>query len=94
MNENCKVVERRHVLEAINEHCKTIQKQLLEHEMHERGKLLEINPEGVKLGQIHGLAVVHDPYSGEMTGNVLSVKAQLVKKASCRVISRLRATIK
>ncbi|MEJ5327213.1 MAG: S16 family serine protease [Candidatus Bathyarchaeia archaeon] len=81
MNENCKVVERRHVLEAINEHCKTIQKQLLEHEIQERGKLLEINPEGVKLGQIHGLAVVHDPYSGEMTGNVLSVKAQLVKKS-------------
>lgn len=81
MNENCKVVERRHVIEAINEHCKTIQKQLLEHEMHERGKLLEIIPEGVKLGQIHGLAVVHDPYSGEMTGSVLCVKAQLVKKS-------------
>ncbi|MCX8153999.1 MAG: AAA family ATPase, partial [Candidatus Bathyarchaeota archaeon] len=81
MNENCTVVERRHVLEAINEHCKTIQKQLLEHEMHERGKLLEINPEGVKPGQIHGLAVVHDPYSGEMTGSVLCVKAQLVKKS-------------
>jgi len=80
MNENCKAVERRHVLEALNEHCKTIQKQLLEHEMHERGKLLEIKPEGVKLGQMHGLAVVHDPYSGEMTGNVLGVKAQLVRK--------------
>jgi len=80
MNEKCQAVERRHVLEALNEHCKTIQKQLLEHEMHERGKLLEIKPEGVTLGQIHGLAVVHDPYSGEMTGNVLGVKAQLVKK--------------
>jgi Lon-like ATP-dependent protease len=80
MNEKCKVVERRHVLEALNEHCKTIQKQLLEHEMHERGKLLEIKPDGIKLGQIHGLAVVHDPFSGEMTGNVLGVKAQLVKK--------------
>ena len=80
MNEKCKAVERRHVLEAINEHCKTIQKQLLEHEMHERGKLLEIKPEGVILGQIHGLAVVKDPYSGEMTGNVLGVKAQLVRK--------------
>ena len=80
MNEKCKAVERRHVLEALNEHCKTIQKQLLEHEMQERGKLLEIKPEGVTLGQIHGLAVVHDPYSGEMTGNVLGVKAQLVKK--------------
>jgi Lon-like ATP-dependent protease len=80
MNENCRTVERRHVLEALNEHCKTIQKQLLEHEMSERGKLLEIKPEGVKLGQIHGLAVVHDPFSGEMTGNVLGVKAQLVRK--------------
>ena len=80
MNENCRVVERRHVLEAIGEHCKTIQKQLLEHEMSERGKLLEIKPEGVKLGQMYGLAVVHDPYSGEMTGSVLGVKAQLVKK--------------
>ncbi len=81
MNEKCKLVERRHVLEAINEHCKTIQKQLLEHEMSERGKLLEIKPEGIKLGQIYGLAVVQDPYSGEMTGNVLSVKAQLVRKS-------------
>jgi len=80
MNENCRAVERRHVLEALGEHCKTIQKQLLEHEMNERGKLLEIKPEGVKLGQIYGLAVVRDPYSGEMTGSVLSVKAQLVKK--------------
>jgi Lon-like ATP-dependent protease len=80
MNEDSRIVQRRHVLEAIGEHCKTIQKQLLEHEMNERGKLLEIKPEGVKLGQIYGLAVVHDPYSGEMTGSVLGVKAQLVKK--------------
>jgi Lon-like ATP-dependent protease len=80
MNEDCRRVERRHVLEAIGEHCKTIQKQLLEHQMSERGKLLEIKPEGIQLGQIYGLAVVHDPYSGEMTGSVLSVKAQLVKK--------------
>jgi lon-related putative ATP-dependent protease len=80
MNENGKVVERRYVVEALREHCKTIQKQLLEHEMSERGKLLEIKPEGTKFGQIYGLAVVHDPYSGEMTGNVLGVKAQLVKK--------------
>ncbi len=82
LNENARHVERQHVLEAINEHCKTIQKQLLEHEMSERGRLLEIKPDGLKLGQMYGLAVVHDPYSGEMTGNVLGVKAQLVKKTS------------
>jgi Lon-like ATP-dependent protease len=81
MNEDCKVVERRHVREAIEHHCKTIQRQILEHEMNERGKLLEIRPEGVKLGQIYGLAVIRDPYSGEMTGNVLSVKANMVKRA-------------
>jgi Lon-like ATP-dependent protease len=80
ITEKSEIVQKRHVLEALNEHCKTIQMQLLEHEIHERGKLLEIKPEGVKLGQIHGLAVVHDPYSGEKTGNVLGVKAQLVKK--------------
>ncbi|MEM2953266.1 MAG: S16 family serine protease [Candidatus Bathyarchaeia archaeon] len=81
MNEGCKVVERRHVREAIENHCKTIQRQILEHEISERGKLLEIKPEGAKLGQIYGLAVVKDPYSGEMTGSVLCVKANMVKKS-------------
>jgi len=81
MDEDSKMVERRHVKEAIDNHCKTIQKQLLEHQMNERGKLLEIRPEGAKLGQIYGLAVVADPYSGEMTGNVLTVKGLLEKRS-------------
>ena len=81
MNEGCKVVEKRHVREAIEHHCKTIQRQILEHEISERGKLLEITPKGVKLGQIHGLAVVRDPYSGEMTGNVLCVNAHMAKRS-------------
>jgi Lon-like ATP-dependent protease len=81
MNEGCKVVERRHVREAIEHHCKTIQRQILEHEISERGKLLEIKPEGVKLGQIYGLAVVKDPYSGEMTGSVLCVRAHMTKRS-------------
>ena len=80
MNEGLNPVERRHVEEAIEKHCKTIQKQILEHQMSERGKLLEIRPEGAKLGQIYGLAVVKDPYSGEMTGNVLTVKGFLEKR--------------
>ena len=74
MNEGSQCVERKHIREAIENHCKTIQKQILEHQMSERGKLMEIKPEGAKLGQIYGLAVVKDPYSGEMTGNVLTVK--------------------
>jgi Lon-like ATP-dependent protease len=80
MNEGTKFVERKHVKEAIENHCKTIQKQILEHQMNERGQLLEINPEGAKLGQIYGVAVVKDPYSGEMTGNVLAVKGFLEKR--------------
>ncbi len=80
MNEECDVVDKRHVLEAVGQHCKTIQRQILENEISERGKLLEIKPEGVKLGQIHGLAITRDPYSGEMTGSVLNVKAQMVRK--------------
>ena len=80
MNEGTKFVEGKHVKEAIENHCKTIQKQILEHQMSERGELLEINPEGSKLGQIYGVAVVKDPYSGEMTGNVLAVKGFLEKR--------------
>ncbi len=82
MNEDGNIVEKRHVIEAVEQHCKTIQRQILEHNMQERGKLLEIEPKGIKLGQIHGLAVVTDPYTGEMTGSVLNVKAQMVKRSS------------
>jgi len=82
MNERLELVEKRHVKEAIEKHCKTIQKQILEHQMSERGKLLDIKPEGAKLGQIYGVAVVKDPYSGEMTGNVLTVKGFLEKRDS------------
>jgi Lon-like ATP-dependent protease len=82
MNENSALVEKRHVQDAIEKHCKTIQKQILEHQLSERGKLLEIAPNGHKLGQIYGLAVVSDPYSGEMTGNVLTVKATMVKRGT------------
>lgn len=80
MNEDLKFVEAKHVKEAIENHCKTIQKQILEHQMSERGQLLDISPEGSKLGQIYGVAVVKDSYSGEMTGNVLAVKGFLEKR--------------
>ena len=80
MNEECQLVDKRHVLEAIGQHCKTIQRQIFENEINERGKLLEIKPDGIKMGQIHGLAISRDPYSGEMTGSVLNVKAQMVRK--------------
>lgn len=78
-NDKSKIVESKHVLEAINEHCKTIQKQLLEHEIEERGQFMEIVPEGSKLGTIYGLAVVTESYSKEMTGSLLRVKASMDK---------------
>jgi Lon-like ATP-dependent protease len=78
--EGCRAVERKHVKEAIEKHCKTIQKQILEHQISERGQLLDIKPDGSRLGQIYGLAVVSDPHSGEMTGNVLTVKGFLEKR--------------
>jgi Lon-like ATP-dependent protease len=80
MIEGLEFVEKRHVKEAIDKHCKTIQKQILEHQMSERGELLEISPEGAKMGQIYGVAVVKDAFSGEMTGNVLAVKGFLEKR--------------
>ena len=80
MIEGLERVERKHVKEAIEKHCKTIQKQMLEHQMSERGALLEISPKGAKMGQIYGVAVVKDAYSGEMTGNVLAVKGFLEKR--------------
>jgi predicted ATP-dependent protease len=49
--------------------------------MSERGKFLEIRPEGAKLGQVYGLAVVTDPYSGEMTGSILCVRATMIKRS-------------
>jgi len=81
INEDAKIVESRHVREAIEQHCKTIERQILEHDMNERGKLLEIKTQGSMVGQIHGLAVVKDPFSGEMTGSVLSVRANMVKRS-------------
>jgi Lon-like ATP-dependent protease len=94
MNDGSKIVERRHVEEAIEKHCKTIQKQILEHQIQERGKLLEIKPEGAKFGQIYGLAVVMDPYSGEMTGNVLCVRGFIEKRRSNGLKNGLRGYYK
>jgi len=79
MDENCDVVEAKHVKEAISQHCKTIQRQLLESQMAERAKILEIDPKGAKHGQIYGLAVVSEQQSQEMTGNVLNIKASMTK---------------
>jgi len=80
LNDKSKFVLRKHVIETTTEHCKTIQKQLLEQHIEERGELLEIHPEGNKIGSIYGLAVVKDMHSHEMTGTVLQVKGCITDK--------------
>jgi len=81
INEKEPIVLRRHVIESIDEHCKTIQKQLLEHTIEEKGKFMEITPETEpQVGSIYGLAVVQDEYSGEKTGMVLPVKGYAEKR--------------
>jgi len=79
-NDKRKLVYPGYVVEAITEHCKTIQKQILEHRIQERGKFLEIDPKGNRLGVIHGLAVNIDAYSKEMTGVVASIRGFLTKR--------------
>lgn len=72
------------VKEAIKDHCKTIQKQILENMIKEENKFLEITPTGRKLGVIYGLAVCSDPCSGESIGSVSRIKAQMIKaKKDC-----------
>lgn len=73
-------VEQEDVKEAIRDHCKTIQKQLLEHYMEENEKLKEVHPVGTSLGEAYGLAVITDHYSHEMAGSVLRLKAQMIKR--------------
>ena len=81
LNQGLEFVEVSHVQEAVAEHCKTIQQQILEHQIEERGALLEINPRGTSFGSIYGLAVVSDGFSGERTGTILKVAAYMHRKS-------------
>jgi len=75
------IVRTQHVKLALDEYCKSIQKQLLDDMMERRGRLLEITPEGEKVGEIYGLAVVVAGRSGDMAGVVSRLKGT-TKKAS------------
>jgi Lon-like ATP-dependent protease len=84
MNQGQTEVDGKYVKEAINDHCKTIQKQILENYIKEENKFLEIDPNGKKPGVIYGLAVSSDPCSHESVGSVLRIKAQMIKaKKGC-----------
>ena len=81
LNEGKDLVESKHVKEAIEEHCKTIQAQLLEHYIVEQNKYRDIHPDSPpKVGQIHGLYVMEEENSGDMVGGVSAIKASMIKK--------------
>lgn len=80
LNENKDLVELKHVKEAIEEHCKTIQAQLLEHQIIEMNKYKDIHPDSPpKMGQIYGLYVMEEENSHDMAGGVLAIKASMKK---------------
>ena len=72
-----KYVRPEHVRKAIEEHCKTVERQLLEEIIEQDKKYLEIEPKGLKKGIVYGLSVISK--GGEEIGAPLRVKAQLVK---------------
>jgi len=80
IKEGSERVERRHVKEAIQEHCKSIEKQLLEEYLVKDKKFLLVKPKGVKRDTIYGLAV--RTWGDEEIGTVLRVKGQLIKSKS------------
>jgi Lon-like ATP-dependent protease len=81
LNEGKDLVESKHVKEAIEEHCKTIQAQLLEHYVIEQNKYRDIHPDSPpKMGQIYGLYVMEEENSGDMVGGVSAIKASMIKK--------------
>jgi len=68
-----------HVKEAIEEHCKTIEAQVLGRFIEEQRQLKEVKNEGVELGRVNALTVSEDPYSKERVGSVAVVKASMSK---------------
>jgi len=78
-NEGKKIVEEKHVKEAIKEHCKTIQLQVLEQITEKREIYNIINPESKPIkGQIYGMAVSH--FEGQKgVGIILPIKASVEK---------------
>jgi len=68
------------VKEAIEEHAKSIHQQLMESLVEKRAKYLEIEPRGVKMGEIYGLAVVQEKRSGARAGVVGKLTAYMHKK--------------
>jgi len=80
LNKRSKVVEAKDVREAINEHCKSIHRQVLERFIETKKVYAVINPDAKpKIGQIHGIGVTSSGDSREIIGSVLPIRASIQK---------------
>jgi len=83
MNKKEKIVGVKYVIEAINEHCKTIQKQLLEYWFDKTKDYRYIEPTAKpREGKIHCLYVRGWGSSSETVGDVGVIKASMIKHKS------------
>jgi len=74
------VVNVKYIKEAISEHCKPIQQQVMERVIEIENLYKLINPnDKSKVGQIYGMAVTQMD-SDSMVGSILPIKASILKK--------------
>lgn len=79
VNDKSTVVTDVHVKEAIDEHCKSIQQQLLEHHLDLNKDFMEISPKGIAKGKIYGLVIQSYSTASDKAGSILPVIGQLTK---------------
>lgn len=80
MNEGLKVVEGKHVYEAINEHCKTIYRQVLEQKLTHQTVHRVIDPKAEpKIGQVHGIAINAGFEGCGQIGSILPIRASIIE---------------
>jgi Lon-like ATP-dependent protease len=93
-NEGCKLVERKHVEEALSEHCKSIGLQVMEKYRERSQTYSHIDPTAKpKTGLIHGLAVSSiNAETNDYVGSVLAIRASCVPKTSKKVTGYFHVT--
>jgi lon-related putative ATP-dependent protease len=94
-NEGLKIVERKHVNDALNEHCKSIALQVMEKQIenHIIYNTLIDPTEEPKVGQIHGLAVSTINVEGtDMVGSVLTIRASCLQKTGLKSLGYFTVT--
>lgn len=64
-----------HIRQAVTEHSKSIEKQILEEMIESQRRFQHVITSGHRLGRVNGLVVLTDEYSKEKTGNLVVLKA-------------------